>query len=63
MAWIEFHVKASGDPILVSVDQIVRIGVAVGDGKAPGTFIKQVDGSTVEVIEEYGDVVRKITGA
>ena len=65
MAWIEFHVKASVDPILVNVDQIVRIGGAVDQGSpagTPGTFIKQADGSTVEISEVYSDVIQKIQG-
>jgi hypothetical protein len=65
MAWIEFHIKTSGDPILVNVDQIVRIGVAVDEGGGagtPGTFIRQADGSTVEISEPYRDVGQKIKG-
>ena len=65
MAWIEFHIKTSGDPILVNVDQIVRIGIAINEGSAvgtPGTFIRQADGSSVEVSEGYSDVSQKSKG-
>lgn len=67
MAWIEVHVFESGSPLLVNTDNICRVGqlsnTIKGMDEKKRAFIKQVDGSSVEVQEDYLTVVRKMAQA
>lgn len=53
MKLVEFHVSNSGDLIAVNPDSVIRIGKGIAAGT---TFIKQEDGSSIEVSENYESV-------
>jgi hypothetical protein len=57
MKLVEFHVSNSGDLIGVNPDSVIRIGKGVAAG---ATFIKQEDGSSVEVSEDYATVKKAL---
>ena len=58
MKLVEFHVANSGDLIGINPDSVCRIGKGVASGT---TFIKQEDGSSVEVSEDYATVKKALS--
>jgi hypothetical protein len=57
---IKFQVANSGDPTAIDPDAVVRIGLGL---KAGTTFIKQVDGSDVDVLGDFEAVLKIINDA
>jgi hypothetical protein len=55
---VELHVAVSNAPIAINPDNVCRIGEIVDmSGKSlTSTFIRQVDGSSVDVRESYAVV-------
>jgi hypothetical protein len=58
MKLVEFHVSNSGDLIAINPDSVIRVGKGIAAGT---TFIKQEDGSSVEVSEDYATVKRALS--
>ena len=57
---IKFQVSNSGDAVAVDPDAVVRIGVGL---KPNTTFIKQADGSDVEVLGSFEEVLKTLNDA
>jgi hypothetical protein len=62
---VELHVAVSGAPIAVNPDNVCRIGeIADLSGKPmTTTFVRQVDGSSVDVKESYAQVKALLDGS
>jgi hypothetical protein len=58
MKLVEFHIANSGDVIAVNPDSVCRIGKGVNEGT---TFIRQEDGSSVDVSEDYESVKKALS--
>jgi hypothetical protein len=58
MKLVEFHVANSGDLIAVNPDSVCRIGKGVNEGT---TFIRQEDGSSVDVSEDHESVKKALS--
>jgi hypothetical protein len=58
MKLVEFHVANSGELIAVNPDSVCRIGKGAAEGT---TFIRQEDGSSVDVSEDYESVKRALS--
>lgn len=58
---VEFRIASSGSRVAIHPDNVVRVGTLpaiVNDPKR--TFIRSVDGSSVDVIEEYETVLARL---
>ena len=60
MKLIRFQVANSGDPVAIDPDAVVRIGFGVTPGS---TFIRQVDGSSVDVASDFETVLKILNDA